>query len=103
MIPEGKPFKNREEVKKEIRNWFNISLFCEALGLLLALIGIIADLLDRILGLEAMSWFLLAIFFSVSGAGPLVKSAVYKHLYGIESDSKKEYSVSDFGKIEFCY
>ena len=86
MIPEDKPFRDRNEVKKEIRIWFYISLILIILGLLLALIGIAADVLDRTLGLETMSWFLLAIFFSVAAAGPLVKSAVYKHLYGIESE-----------------
>jgi hypothetical protein len=84
-----KPFRSREEVKKEIRVWFNISLFCECLGLLLAVIGIVADALDRTLGLETMSWFLLAIFLSVSAAAPLVKSVAAKSLYGIESESKK--------------
>ena len=90
MIPEDKPFKDREEVKKEIRIWFYISLVLIGLGLLLALIGIIADALDRTLGLETMSWFLLAIFFSVAAAGPLVKSTIYKHLYGIESELKSQ-------------
>jgi len=88
-IAPWKPFENREEVKKEIRNWFIGSLFLELLGILLALIGIIADALDKTLGLETMSWFLLAIFFSVSAAGPLVMSAVFKSLYGIESEIKK--------------
>ncbi len=83
-----KPFKDREEIKKEIRVWFTISLICECLGLLSALIGIIADALDRTLGLETMSWFLLAIFLSVSAAAPLVKSAAAKSLYGTESESK---------------
>ena len=49
MAPQ-KPFKDREEVKKEIRNWFIGSLVLELLGLLLAMIGIIADALDRTLG-----------------------------------------------------
>ena len=89
MAPQ-KPFKDREEVKKEIRDWFFISLVLELLGLLLALIGIIADALDRTLGLETMSWFLLAIFFSVTAAAPLVKSAIAKHLYGIKSESKNK-------------
>ena len=88
MIPPTKPFKDREEVKKEIRIWFNISLVLICLGLLLALIGITADALDRTLGLETMSWFLLAIFFNVAAAAPLVKSAVAKSLYGIESERK---------------
>ena len=85
-----KPFKDREEVKKEIRVWFSISLVLECLGLLLALIGIIGDALDRTFGLETTSWLLLAIFFSVSAAAPLVKSAVAKSLYGIESESKNK-------------
>ncbi len=42
MAPQ-KPFKDREEVKKEIRVWFIGSLVLELLGLLLALMGIIAD------------------------------------------------------------
>jgi len=88
MAPQ-KPFKDREEVKGEIRNWFIGSLVLELLGLLSAMIGIIADALDRTLGLETMSWFLLAIFFSVSAASPFVVSAVAKSLYGIESEIKK--------------
>ena len=67
--------------ESEIRVWFNISLFCEVLALLLVLIGIITDALNRTLVLESMSWFLLAIFLSLSAAAPLVKSAVAKHLY----------------------
>ena len=87
MSPQ-KPFKDREAVKKEIRDWFFISLFLECLGLLFAVLGVIGDALSIMLGLESMSWFLLAIFFSVSAAGPLVKSAVAKISYGIESDKK---------------
>jgi VIT1/CCC1 family predicted Fe2+/Mn2+ transporter len=71
-------------VKKEIGIWFYISLVLACLGLLSALIGIIADASDRTLGLETMSWFLLAIFLSVTSVGPLVKSAIAGHLYGIE-------------------
>jgi hypothetical protein len=85
-----KPFKDREEVKKEIRVWFLASALLQVGGLLVALIGIIGDALDRTLGLETTSWFLLAIFFSVAAAGPLVKSSVAKSLYGIESESKNK-------------
>ena len=75
---------NMEEVKKEIGNMFSVNMFDTVLGLLLAIIGIIADLLGGTLGLEATSWFLLAIFLSVTAAAPLVKSAIAGHLYGIE-------------------
>jgi len=84
-----RPFRDREEVKKEIRVWFLASALLQIGGLLLALIGIIGDALDKTLGLETTSWFLLAILFSVAAAAPLVKSAVAKSLYGIESESKK--------------
>jgi len=89
-IAPQKPFKDREEVKKEIRNWFIGSLVLELLGLLLVMIGIVADASDRTLGLETMSWFLLAIFSSVSAVGPLVMSAVLKSFYGIESEIRKQ-------------
>ena len=85
-----KPFRDREEVKKEIRVWFYISLVIVCLGLLSALVGIVADALDRTLGLETMSWFLLAIFFSVTAAAPLVTSAVAKSVYGLESESESK-------------
>jgi hypothetical protein len=81
-----KPFKDREDVKKEIRVWFIISFALAFLSFLLALVGIVSDALDRTLGLETMSWFLLAIFFNVAAAAPLVKSAIAKSLYGIESE-----------------
>ena len=84
----AKPFKDRECVKTEIRVWFYISLVLACLSLLSALIGIITDVLDVALGLETMSWFLLAIYLGVMAAAPLVKSAVAKAVYGIESESK---------------
>ena len=71
-----KPFKDREEVKKEIRVWFLASALLQVGGLLLALIEIIGDALDATLGLETTSWFLLAILFSAAAAAPLVKSAI---------------------------
>ena len=85
-----KPFKDREEVKKEIGKFSSIGLFDSGLGLLFAIIGIIADALDRSLILEPTSWLLLAIFFGILGASPIVKSAVAKSLYGIESESKQK-------------
>jgi hypothetical protein len=90
MSVSQKPFKDREDLKKEIARWFGISLFCQLVGFLLALVGIIADASDRTLGLETNSWFLLAIFFSMTAAAPLLKSAAAKSLYGIESESKNK-------------
>ena len=85
-----KPFKNREEVKKEIRicgMWCNI---CEFLGFLFAIIGIIAGLFNITIGLESTSWLLLAIFFGLTGLAPHIHIVAAKHLYGIESENKNK-------------
>ncbi len=86
-MPE-KPFKDREEVKKEIEQFFAVGLFDSCLGVIFVIIGVVAEALDITLVLEPMSWFLLAIFFGVLGVWPIMKSAVAKFLYGIESESE---------------
>lgn len=83
-----KPFKNREELKKEIRicgMWCDI---CEILLILFFIIGIIGDALNITLGLESMTWLLLAVFFAVLSIGPHIHITVDKHLYGIETENK---------------
>jgi len=90
MSAEDKPFKDREEVKKDIRlcSWMGtIVTFC-SLGL--AALGVIGDALDITLGLESMSWFLLAILFALTAIIPNMRALTAKHLYGIESERKKE-------------
>ncbi len=89
MSDEDKPFKDREEVKKDIRlcAWVgSIITFC-SLGF--AALGVIGDALNITLGLESMSWFLLAIVAALSAIIPNMRSSVAKHLYGIESEKKE--------------
>lgn len=89
MSDEDKPFKDREEVKKDIRlcAWVgSIVTFC-SLGF--AALGVIGDALNITLGLESMSWFLLAIVAALSAIIPNMRSSVAKHLYGIESEKKE--------------
>ena len=90
IIITEKPFKDREEVKKEIRvcgMWCNI---CELLLIIFVILGVIGDAfgdaLNITLGLESMTWLLLAMFFAVLSIGPHIHIAVAKHLYGIESE-----------------
>jgi hypothetical protein len=54
------------------------------------MIGIVADALNITLGLEIVSWFLLAIFFLMVSIAPTIHLAVYRHLYGIESENKNK-------------
>jgi hypothetical protein len=89
MSDEDKPFKNREEVKKDIRlcAWMGeIVTFC-SLGF--AVLGVISDVLNTTLGLESMSWFLLAIVAGLTAIIPNMRSLTAKHLYGIESESRR--------------
>jgi hypothetical protein len=86
-----KPFKDREQVKKEIRIWGLRTDMCICLGLLFAIIGIIADALNITLGLETMSWFLLAVFFGALSTGPHVHLAIARSLFDIESENNNNY------------
>jgi hypothetical protein len=84
------PFKNREHVLAEIRLCGQAGGVVTLLSLLFAALGIISDALNITLGLEPMSWFLLAIFAMVGAMGPTLHVVVAKHLLGIEAESKKE-------------
>lgn len=85
-----KSFKDREEVKKDIRQ-------CAAMGMIItfcsigfAALGVISDIVNVTLGLETMSWFQLAIWAGLTAIIPNMLSVSAKHLYGIESERKKE-------------
>ena len=54
------------------------------------MIGVIGDALNITLGLESMSWFLLAIVFGLTAIVPHMRSVSAKHLFGIESERKRE-------------
>jgi len=54
------------------------------LGIIFAALGIISDAMDNSLGLEPMSWFLLAIGVFVAGIVPCVGWAVAVYLKAIE-------------------
>jgi hypothetical protein len=84
-----KPFGDREEVKKDILLSTCISatiLFC---SIVFVVLGVIGDALNITLGLESMSWFLLAIWTGLIAIFPGMASLTAKHLYGIESERKE--------------
>ncbi|HUS99129.1 MAG TPA: hypothetical protein VMY59_02280 [Candidatus Thermoplasmatota archaeon] len=83
-----KPFKDREEAKKQLKscgNWCNI---CEGLAFLLIVIGIIWRVLKVDFGLDSTFWFLLAIFFAITSLAPHLHIASIRNLLGIDSDHK---------------
>ena len=85
-----KPFKDREEVKAEIRDCgLTAAVFTYACFIFAAL-GVIGDALNMTLGLEPMSWLLLAIVAGLNAMYGHVRFTVARHLLGMETVRKKE-------------
>jgi hypothetical protein len=87
MALEEKPFKNREQVKAEVKLCSTVGTIFQLFGFLFAILGIIGDALDTTLGLGTTSWFLLAIFVGVASVIPSMHAVVAKHLLGIEPEN----------------
>ncbi len=87
MALEEKPFKNREQVKAEVKLCSTVGTIFQLLSLLFAILGIVGDALNTTLGLETMSWFLLAIIVGISSVLPSMHAVVAKHLLGIEAEN----------------
>jgi type IV secretory pathway VirB2 component (pilin) len=89
MTFEEKPFQNREDVKHEVKLCSTVATVFQVLSLLIAVVGIIADALNTTLGLETLSWFLLAIIFGISSVLPSMHAVSAKHLLYM-NETKKE-------------
>ena len=90
MIPEDNPFKDREDTKTDICQCAWVGSILTFASLIFAALGVISDALNLTLGLESMSWFLLAIVFALTAIIPNMRSLTAKHLFGIESELKSE-------------
>jgi hypothetical protein len=83
-----KPFKDREEAKKQLircGNWCTIS---ESLSFLLVIIGIIWRVLKFDYDLDSTFWFLLAIFFAITSLAPHIHMASISSQLGFDSEHK---------------
>ncbi|UCH02801.1 MAG: hypothetical protein JSV20_03165 [Candidatus Bathyarchaeota archaeon] len=83
-----RPFKNRTEAKKEIRQCQWVGGICQIVSLGFGVLGAISDLLNITLGLESISWFLLAIVLGVSALIPHMNSVTANLMYGIETEEQ---------------
>jgi hypothetical protein len=88
-----KPFKTREEVKREIRDCDRFAGISQYACFIFAALGVIGDAMNITLGLESISWFMLAIVAGLNAIIGHTHVVVAKHLLGIEAENKK-------GKIE---
>jgi hypothetical protein len=93
VIAENEPFKDREQVKAEIRNCDLFGGICQFACFVFAALGVIGDASRITLGLGSMSWFLLAVVAGLNAVIGHTHVVVAKHLLGMETESKK-------GKIE---
>ena len=83
------PFKNREEIKSEISACDRFAAVTQWACFLFAVLGVIGDVLNITLGLESMSWFLLAIVCGLNAVIGHMHVVVGKHLFGIEAERKE--------------
>ena len=83
-------YKNREEVKAQLRRSDAIIAIIMVVCLLFAALGVIGDVLDITLVLESMSWFMLAIVAGLIAVMESMHYVVAHHLLGIESELKSE-------------
>ena len=88
--PWEEPFKNREAMRAALSPMGlmgHVSLF---LGIVFAVLGVIADAANATLGLEPTSWLLLAIVACVAGMPAWLTWAISMHLLGMEARGKKK-------------
>ena len=83
------PFKNREEVKREIRDCDRFAGISQYACFIFAALGVIGDAMNITLGLESISWFMLAIVAGLNAIVGHTHVVVAKHLLGIEAENKK--------------
>ena len=84
-----KPYKNWEEVKKDIERWRMANICSLIIALLLIIIGVATELLSIEFGLAPISYFLISLFFAVISIAPHIHVVALKSWYGIESERKK--------------
>jgi len=80
-----KPYKDWEEVKKDIVKWRRINIGCIVIALLSIIAGAAAETLSIEFNLAPTSYFLLGIFFALLSIAPHIQVVALKSWYGIES------------------
>jgi len=85
-----KPYKDWDEVKKDIVKWRRINIGCMVIALLFVIAGASAETLPIEFSMAPTSYFLLAIFFAVLSTAPHIQVVALKSWYGIESERKNK-------------
>jgi hypothetical protein len=88
--PWEQPFEDREEMKKTLSPMGLMGHVTLFLGIIFAVLGIIADAANVTLGLESTSWLLLAILVCVVGMPAWLTWGIAMHLLGMEAKTQKK-------------
>ena len=80
-----KPIKDREELRPLIRSTGLQGHICWILGVVFAILGIIAGAMNASLGLSSTGWLLLALVAFVAGIPAWLSLMMARRLLGIES------------------
>ena len=83
-----KPIKDREELRPLIRSTGLQGHICWILGVVFAILGIIAGATNTALGLGPITWLLLALVVFVAGIPAWLSLMMARRLLGIESGKK---------------
>ena len=86
MAAVERPYKNREEAEKEIRQCQLVGTIFQFISYGFAALGVIGDALNITLVLESMSWFLLAIVAGLGALVPHMNSVTANLMFGIETE-----------------
>lgn len=87
---EEQPFKNRDDLKATIKRCSIFASCCLVFCVIFALLGIIGDASNTTVGLESMSWFLLAITSALFGIYPQMHSLAAKHLLYMDETKREQ-------------
>ena len=84
-----RPYKNWEEVKKDIVNWRRANICSIIIGLLFIIVGAAVEIFDADFLMTPTSYFLIALFFAIVSIAPHIHVVALKSWYGVESERKK--------------
>jgi hypothetical protein len=84
------PFENHDDVVKEIRSCDRFGGICQWACFIFAAVGIFGDVMNITIGIESVSWFLLAIVAGLNAIIGHVHVVMAKHLLGIEAENNNK-------------
>lgn len=82
--------KERKHAVHGVGAHSGVARFCFSLGIIFAVLGIIAAVANTTLGLGAMNWLLLAVVVCGLGIIMMIFWAIGMYLHATEAESKKE-------------